>query len=102
MWGRATLAMEVSSTSMKAARATVMAMSQGLTRGFQRTAAASGEGFCMVLDAAEGATGSCGLGCESGKNLLLGVNGAGGTPGKPGVEGDRAGCRGPCRRGMFS
>src|ERR1700684_4481450 len=35
MWGRATLAMEVSSTSMKAASATVMAMSQGLTRGFQ-------------------------------------------------------------------
>src|SRR5580692_7626068 len=34
MWGRATLAMEVSSTSMKAASATVMAMSQGLTRGF--------------------------------------------------------------------
>ena len=34
MWGRATLAMEVSSTSMKAASATVMAMSQGLTLGF--------------------------------------------------------------------
>jgi len=34
MWGSATLAMEVSSTSMKAARATVMAISQGLTRGF--------------------------------------------------------------------
>ncbi len=34
MWGRATLAMEVSSTSIKAARATVMAISQGLTRGF--------------------------------------------------------------------
>ena len=37
MWGRATLAMEVSSTSMKAASATVMAISQGLTLGFQRT-----------------------------------------------------------------
>ena len=34
MCGRATLAMEVSRTSMKAARATVAAMSQGLTLGF--------------------------------------------------------------------
>ena len=30
MWGRATLAMEVSRTSMKVARVTVMAMAQGL------------------------------------------------------------------------
>src|ERR1700722_10146516 len=36
MWGRATLAMEVSRTSMKAARATVAAISQGLTPGFHR------------------------------------------------------------------
>src|SRR3979490_576019 len=36
MWGRATLAMEVSRTSMKAARATVAAISQGLTLGFHR------------------------------------------------------------------
>src|SRR6185437_1126279 len=35
MCGSATLAMEVSSTSMKAASATVAAISQGLTRGFQ-------------------------------------------------------------------
>ena len=35
MCGSATLAMEVSSTSMNAASATVMAISQGLTRGFQ-------------------------------------------------------------------
>ncbi len=38
MCGRATLAMEVSSTSMNAASATVMAISQGLTRGFHRAA----------------------------------------------------------------
>src|SRR5271169_6515861 len=35
MWGRATLAMDVSRTSMKAARATVAAISQGLTLGSQ-------------------------------------------------------------------
>jgi hypothetical protein len=40
MWGRATLAMEVSSTSMNAASATVMAISQGLTLGFQATGSA--------------------------------------------------------------
>ena len=33
MWGMATLAMEVSSASMKVARVTVMAMAQGLARG---------------------------------------------------------------------
>jgi len=33
MWGMATLAMEVSSASMKVARVTVTAMSQGLARG---------------------------------------------------------------------
>src|SRR5271169_7040042 len=36
MWGRATLAIEVSRTSMKAASATVAAISQGLTLGFHR------------------------------------------------------------------
>ena len=35
MWGMATLAMEVSSASMKVARVTVMAMTQGLARGRQ-------------------------------------------------------------------
>ena len=39
--GSATLAMEVSSTSMNAARATVAAMTQGLTRGRQRSCATS-------------------------------------------------------------
>ncbi len=48
MWGRATLAMEVSSTSMKAARATVMAMSQGLTRGFHGVSGAA-LGFSTVV-----------------------------------------------------
>jgi hypothetical protein len=33
MWGMATLAMEVSSASMKVARVTVMAMAHGLARG---------------------------------------------------------------------
>lgn len=33
MWGMATLAMEVSSASMKVASVTVMAMAQGLARG---------------------------------------------------------------------
>jgi hypothetical protein len=35
MWGRATLAMEVSRTSMKVARVTVRATAQGLWEGFQ-------------------------------------------------------------------
>jgi hypothetical protein len=35
MWGMATLAMEVSSASMKVARVTVMAMNHGLARGRQ-------------------------------------------------------------------
>ena len=34
MWGKATLAMVVSSTSMNAASATVAAISHGFTRGF--------------------------------------------------------------------
>ena len=41
MWGSATLAMVVSSTSMKAASATVMAISQGLTRGFHAACAST-------------------------------------------------------------
>src|SRR5258708_37586949 len=40
MWGRATLAMEVSSTSIKAARATVAAISQGFVFGFHAYIAA--------------------------------------------------------------
>jgi hypothetical protein len=35
MWGMATLAMEVSSASMKVAMVTVMAMTHGLARGRQ-------------------------------------------------------------------
>ena len=54
MWGRATLAMEVSRTSMKAARATVMAMSQGLTRGFQGVSR-PGCGLARVVLAGAGA-----------------------------------------------
>src|SRR6185437_9216946 len=41
MCGRATLAMEVSNTSMKAAKATDAAMIQGLTAGFHSPAAAA-------------------------------------------------------------
>ena len=52
MWGSATLAMEVSSTSIKAARATVMAMNQGLTRGFQFACGKrSGEKSGLTADA---------------------------------------------------
>src|SRR6202040_1313566 len=42
MWGRATLAMEVSSTSMKVASVTVIAMIQGLIAGRQTSAFSSG------------------------------------------------------------
>ena len=69
MWGRATLAMEVSSTSMKAARATVMAMSQGLTRGFQ--AQAERPAGCHGGDAGRG--GRCGCGCGQ-KSSPLGLD----------------------------
>src|SRR5215469_10666811 len=65
--GNATLAIEVSSTSMNAASATVAAISHGLTRGFQ---AALASGFSMVVAGAvtPGAGGSV---CTSGKNSLL-------------------------------
>src|SRR5579872_7138575 len=67
MWGRATLAMEVSSTSMNAARATVAAMSHGLTLGFQ-PANSPTFGFWTVVACAvpPGAGGSV---CNSGKKL---------------------------------
>ena len=48
MWGRATLAIEVSSTSMNAASATVMAISHGLTRGFH-CADDAASGFVTVV-----------------------------------------------------
>ena len=37
IWGRATLAIEVSSTSINVATVTVMAIAQGLCLGFQRS-----------------------------------------------------------------
>ena len=69
MCGKATLAMDVSSTSMKAARATVMAISQGLTLGFHVTVA---PGFAAPMGAVEAAAAGTGSsGCESDKSLLL-------------------------------
>src|SRR5580704_18022354 len=53
MWGRATLAMEESSTSMKVARVTVMATIHGLMRGRQG---------CSTVWWAAGASGACALG----------------------------------------
>src|SRR3954447_3842228 len=53
MWGRATLAIEVSSTSMNAASATVAAISQGLVRGFHMA--------CAVAARAAGPAGGAGL-----------------------------------------
>ena len=55
MWGMATLAMEVSSASMKVARVTVMAMTQGLARGRhvswnESVAAAKGGFFSSEVD----------------------------------------------------
>jgi hypothetical protein len=43
MWGSATLTMVVSSTSMKVARVTTSATSQGLWAGLQGAGAAEGE-----------------------------------------------------------
>jgi hypothetical protein len=62
--------MEVSSTSINAASATVMAMSQGLTLGFHCMAEA-GEGFTMVTGAVAGLELPVDAGSKSGKNLLL-------------------------------
>src|SRR5580658_4177463 len=42
MWGRATLAIEVSSTSMNVARVTVIAIIQGFRLGFQTAVGAEG------------------------------------------------------------
>ena len=69
IWGRATLAMEVSRTSMKAASATVAAISHGFTRGFHAVCA-SAFGFCTVV-AEAAARGIGGSVCNSGKNSLL-------------------------------
>src|SRR6201994_1201372 len=60
MCGRATLAMEVSSTSMNAARATVAAISHGFVRGFHAV--------CAIGARLEGEAAGA---CVSGKNLLL-------------------------------
>src|SRR6516164_1283445 len=53
MYGRATLAMLVSSTSMKAAMATTTAINQGLTSGRQTAAEGTGDssagGFCSAM-----------------------------------------------------
>jgi hypothetical protein len=55
MWGMATLAIEVSSASMKVAMVTVMAMAQGLARGRHVSwndavaAAAMAAPFCVSL-----------------------------------------------------
>src|ERR1700761_2540154 len=46
MWGRATLAMEVSRTSMKVARVTVSAMAQRLCLGCQLPSMPGGIGEC--------------------------------------------------------
>src|SRR5882757_1509369 len=52
MWGRATLAMEVSSTSIKAASATVAAISQGFVFGFHAYMAAfAAEASAVVVEA---------------------------------------------------
>src|ERR1700739_2507352 len=71
--------MEVSSTSMNAARATVAAMSHGLTRGFH-CAVSAPLGLTIVLAGAEPA-GAGGSVCNSGKTLsscgLLPVFGCG-------------------------
>ena len=61
--------MEVSSTSMKAASATVAAMIQGLTLGFHCVSSAA-LGLAIVLTGAA-AAGTGGSVCNSGKNFLL-------------------------------
>src|SRR6266404_127318 len=49
MWGKATLAMSVSRTSIKAARATTIPISQGLNFGFQAAGAVKGVSSAMSL-----------------------------------------------------
>ena len=52
MWGRATFAMEVSSTSIKAASATVAAISQGFVFGFHAYIAAfAADALAVVVEA---------------------------------------------------
>ena len=64
------MAMEVSRTSMKAARATVMAMSQGLTLGFHGAEALRfGLSTCLAAGAAAAEEGAAG--CNSDKRGLL-------------------------------
>src|ERR1700722_12872872 len=53
MWGRATFAMEVSRTSMKAASATVAAISQGLTPGFHRPLLPTSPDICCPFRSIE-------------------------------------------------
>jgi hypothetical protein len=64
MCGKATLAIEVSSTSINAASATVMAISHGLTLGFQAVVSI-GLGLAMCL------AGAGDVGCNSGNSVLL-------------------------------
>src|SRR4051794_29710927 len=75
---RATLAMEVSSTSMNAASATVAAISQGLVRGFHMPCTAAdgpvgrgGAGAPEIATPATGALPAGALGCNSANQLLL-------------------------------
>src|SRR5665213_1884944 len=65
MWGSATLAMEMSSTSINAASATVAAISHGLVRGLHCT------GELTVAPPFGDAGITAVLACCSGKNLLL-------------------------------
>ena len=65
MCGSATFAIEVSSTSMKAAKATVAAISHGFVRGFQRTVVPA----CWISAAGAVAAPEGGERCNSGKNF---------------------------------
>ena len=65
MCGSATLAIEVSSTSINAASATVMAISHGLTLGFHAVGRRSGwDSPCALAGAGDAV-------CNSGNSLLL-------------------------------
>jgi hypothetical protein len=79
---------------MKAASATVAAMSQGLTRGFH-CAIAAASGFTTVVDCAARA-GTGGSVCNSGKNFLLAVCGVLQLRGTKGFTGSFAASK--CRR----
>ena len=69
MWGSATLAIEVSSTSMNAASATVMAISQGLTRGFHGACTAACGLFTVTLPGAGNAVEAADKSCLLGEDL---------------------------------